>query len=270
MNYLTTAASEKQITKLEKKLPQALILYGRTQAYLRPIAHHIALRHTPHIFTITAQEGRQAIAIAQIREIIAQTAKASIAKEPRVYILADSLSHDAYHATLKLLEEVPENCYFIMITESLHGLPATIISRCHGVHIAAPSPREIETAAHQKGILDQATIKQLQFIADILPEDLPQLIEHPETMQTVASKVVEAKNFLTANRTERFGIVKKYHTKKETLADFTTILAAILHRQAQSQPDILTQKAHVLTRVTNALSENAAPKIVAAYLAWHI
>lgn len=269
MHYLTTATSQKHLTTLEKELPQAVILYGRTPAYLLPIARHIAVAHTAHIFTIVPSEGRQAIAIAQVREIIAQTARASVSPEARVYIFADNLSHDAHHATLKLLEEAPPNCHFLLLSESLHNLPATIISRCHRLHIASPTPHDIEAAARHKGILDAATIKQLQFIADIIPEDLPQLLEHPEKLKKVAERVLEAKQFLTSPRKERFTIIKKQQTKKEVLRDFITILAAMINRQTQSQPEIL-KKADTITRAVNALEENASPKLVAAYVAWHL
>lgn len=269
MNYLTTPPTQKQIEKLREELPQALILHGRSHDYLLPIARTIAHAHTTHIFTLTPSEGRQAIAIAQVRSIITATATASISEQPRVYIFADNVSHDAYHALLKLLEEAPQNCHFILLTTSLHEVPPTIISRCQRLHVTTPTARDIELAAHQKGILDEATIKQLLFIADILPEDLPQLIAHPERMKTVAEKVVEAKNFLTASRQERFRIIKKHQTKKDTLLDFIITLGAIIARHAQSQPDIL-KKSTTITASVNALEENASPKLIAAYVAWRV
>ncbi|MBI3332755.1 MAG: hypothetical protein HYZ93_01540, partial [Candidatus Omnitrophica bacterium] len=49
---------------------------------------------------------------------------------------ADSLTEQAAHACLKLLEEPPEKSILLLIATALHRLPATLVSRCHLVRCA--------------------------------------------------------------------------------------------------------------------------------------
>jgi len=53
---------------------------------------------------------------------------------------AEGMNPSATNALLKMLEEPPQNTFFILVTNSTKQLLPTVRSRCHEVHIAKPAP----------------------------------------------------------------------------------------------------------------------------------
>lgn len=104
-----------------------------------------ALRQNhPDIAVISPEDGKKNISVAQIRSIKNEAYIKPHSSHGRVFIIdfADTLNEQSQNALLKILEEPPGNCYFILIAESKASLLDTIISRCIVLTLNAPSNEE--------------------------------------------------------------------------------------------------------------------------------
>jgi DNA polymerase-3 subunit delta' len=109
----------------------------------------------PDILQVSLPEKKKAISISQIREIgLLLTAKPNEAQKRMVLIEdADKMNVQAQNALLKMLEEPPENTFFILTATHTPPLLPTILSRCRQFRFCPPSCHEIqETLIHQYGI----------------------------------------------------------------------------------------------------------------------
>ena len=70
--------------------------------------------------------------IDEIRELRESVKFAPVSGRYKVYIIdeAHMITHDAFNAFLKTLEEPPEHVIFILATTEPHKIPVTILSRC--------------------------------------------------------------------------------------------------------------------------------------------
>jgi DNA polymerase-3 subunit gamma/tau len=90
-----------------------------------------------------------------------------------VYILDEvhMFTTEAFNALLKLLEEPPEHCVFILATTEKHKIPATIVSRCSVIEFQQASVVELvatfERVLVAEGLTaDQEALAQIALLAD--------------------------------------------------------------------------------------------------------
>ena len=81
------------------------------------------------------------ISVDQIRELIEFYQLTSHAGAGRAAVIypADKLNRNSANSLLKTLEEPPAGAHIVLVVESLNRLPATILSRCQRLRVAAPS-----------------------------------------------------------------------------------------------------------------------------------
>src|ERR1017187_7350317 len=77
----------------------------------------------------------------------------------KVYIVdeAHQITHDAFNAFLKTLEEPPEHAVFVLATTEHQKIPATILSRCQLFRFKRVSTEEI--TSHLEKILSSEKVK---------------------------------------------------------------------------------------------------------------
>jgi DNA polymerase-3 subunit gamma/tau len=97
--------------------------------------------------------------IEEIRELRENVRYAPAHSRYKVYIVdeAHQITHDAFNAFLKTLEEPPPHAIFILATTEHQKIPATILSRCQMFRFKRVSPEDI--AAHLAHLLEQEKIK---------------------------------------------------------------------------------------------------------------
>lgn len=128
----------KEIDKQIKQntLPRFVILVGTRGSGKKLIAHHIAneLEGMEYIL--------QDVSIASVRDMIED---AYTIKDLTVYVIpdADSMSIAARNAMLKVVEEPPNNAYFIMTLENENNTLSTIKSRGTIFHMDNYSQNEL-------------------------------------------------------------------------------------------------------------------------------
>ncbi len=96
--------------------------------------------------------------IEEIRELRDNVRYAPARSRYKVYIVdeAHQITHDAFNAFLKTLEEPPEHAVFILATTEFQKIPATILSRCQLFRFKRVSEEEI--AGQLRTILAQEKI----------------------------------------------------------------------------------------------------------------
>lgn len=97
--------------------------------------------------------------IEEIRELRENVRYAPARSRYKVYIIdeAHQITHDAFNAFLKTLEEPPEHAVFILATTEHQKIPATILSRCQLFRFKRVSVDEL--AAHLEKILGIEKVK---------------------------------------------------------------------------------------------------------------
>lgn len=93
---------------------------------------------------VQPEEKSRVIKVDQIRELVDFSQKTASFGQRKVAVLApaDSMNANAANALLKLLEEPAADTYLILVCHRLHGLPATIRSRCQMLRLPAPAVEE--------------------------------------------------------------------------------------------------------------------------------
>lgn len=98
------------------------------------------------IYNIQLEE-KKSISVDQVRDIHHNLSLRTLAKARFVIVdPADALTVQAANSLLKVLEEPPENTYFILITDSFHKLLPTIRSRAQIFGFSKLTPAELRSA----------------------------------------------------------------------------------------------------------------------------
>jgi DNA polymerase-3 subunit delta' len=89
---------------------------------------------------VTPGENSRVIKIDQIREMLHFSNKTAGFGLRKVIVLspADSMNVNAFNALLKLLEEPAKDTHIMLVCDHMHGIPATIRSRCHILRLPTP------------------------------------------------------------------------------------------------------------------------------------
>jgi len=105
----------------------------------------------PDFYSIKMEEDKKKISINQIKELQTKFYESSFLGGNKIFLveLAEFLSNDAADSLLKILEEPPDNTYFIITSHRTKQLSATIRSRCSEIFINNPSAKEIEDWLNQ-------------------------------------------------------------------------------------------------------------------------
>jgi DNA polymerase-3 subunit delta' len=98
-------------------------------------------------------EGKRWITTDQTREAILWMQKIPLETEKRVLVIdpADALRIEAANALLKTLEEPPGHGVQILLTESLSGLPETVVSRCQSIRFRPLSEEALREILQREG-----------------------------------------------------------------------------------------------------------------------
>jgi DNA polymerase-3 subunit delta' len=107
----------------------------------------------PDVLVVERPEGKDAIAIAQVREMRDWGSLLPFQAERKVCIIADAegLTLQAADALLKTLEEPQRSLTIILTAAEADALPATVISRCRVIHLAAIETDRIAAALKERG-----------------------------------------------------------------------------------------------------------------------
>ena len=94
----------------------------------------------PDIKITAADSGKKNITVGQIRALKTDTAVKPHMAAANVFIIdsADTMNEQSQNALLKVLEEPPQNTYFILIAQNKASFLQTVISRCIILSLSVP------------------------------------------------------------------------------------------------------------------------------------
>ena len=97
----------------------------------------------PDFHLLLPEKKRGVITVNQTREIIRRSVESSYLGGHRVIGIcpAEAMNESASNSILKVLEEPPEKCFFLLVSRDICALPPTIISRCHKCSLSVPPTR---------------------------------------------------------------------------------------------------------------------------------
>lgn len=161
----------------KEQLPQSLLLSGSLDMQLAILANKISaallceasavgscghcqschllnIQEHPDQIQILPEKTHGQIKIDQIRLLKTRVQTYPKLGKRRVIVInpANKMNMNAANALLKILEEPPESCYFILIAEGINTIPATIKSRCQSTLFSMPHAinKNYFAAAQQK------------------------------------------------------------------------------------------------------------------------
>jgi DNA polymerase-3 subunit delta' len=128
--------------------------------------HMVAARSHPDTLWIEPEKVGQAIKVDQIRVANEFAHQTALQNGKRIIVIDSAANMNDYsaNALLKTLEEPPPGVLFMLITDRIRCLPATIISRCQRVTFAKP-PYEQIVAWLQAQLLDKAV--DVRWLLDV-------------------------------------------------------------------------------------------------------
>jgi len=119
----------------------------------------LAKTHPDFMCLQPAEEGK-GIRIDDVRSLINKLNLKPQYSTYRVVLIqpADKMNISSANAFLKCLEEPPERTVFLLLTEVMQALPATIISRCQKMALTIPDSSTVLTWLKEQGVVNQTEL----------------------------------------------------------------------------------------------------------------
>jgi len=154
--------NEHLVKALEKMLqsrtrPHAILFFGPSGCGKTTLGRIIAHTFGSDDYSILEYNAANTNGIATVREIAANVGLSTLGGKPKTYIIDEchELTGPAQEALLKVLEEPPEHCYFILCTTAPANLIDTIRNRCTKYEVSklgeATILKLLENACQRKG-----------------------------------------------------------------------------------------------------------------------
>ncbi len=152
----------------------------------------------PDIYRLDVPEGKKQIPVDAVRNISLNLNKKAQISKNKVCILApaEALNENAANALLKILEEPPQNTFFIIVSHDSHRLLPTILSRCLKMKFSLPDKQEVEMWLTELFEGNDA-IQNILLSANALPELAKSMLEgsfEANEVHDLLEKFLEKKN----------------------------------------------------------------------------
>lgn len=141
-------------TRLGLELAKVLNCTGES----RPCQHCIHCRHIeqgshPDVTLVERAEGKESIAIQQIRSLRDAASLRPFQGRRKVYLIEDAegLTDQAADALLKTLEEPQPQVTLVLTASDSDALPETVVSRCRTIQLRAVAAADLARALQERG-----------------------------------------------------------------------------------------------------------------------
>ncbi|MFO0971487.1 MAG: AAA family ATPase [Candidatus Saccharimonadales bacterium] len=243
-----------------------LILSGKHGVGKTTIATWLATSLESEPIIIEAAPDTQSITIEQVRNLYQITRSGS----PLTLIIknAQTMSHEAQNAFLKLLEEPPAHTHFILTANHRDSLLATIQSRTQHIEVLPPPTDQIVATAQERSSIPVDEIQSLLRSVDMMPGRLFRLLENSELQKSHLARINTAKQFYSGPNYQRHLTCIMAKFERSWAIDLLDTLAIIVDSLVQANKTNaarlkkLMQQAEVIEEVAKDISaRNASVKI---------
>ncbi|HMS93542.1 MAG TPA: hypothetical protein PKD28_04090 [Candidatus Saccharibacteria bacterium] len=174
---------------------------------------------------------------------------------PRCIIISavDTITVEAQHAFLKLLEEPTENTSFILLCHNPGRLLPTVLSRVQQLQIRRINRHQSEALLDSLGVKDVTTRSQILFIAEGLPGLMTNLAHSPELLEAEAVKLRQARATLQGSSYERLVSIQALKDDRTTAIQVVSYMIALLRRELTGKKTADNETLQLLKRLESVL-----------------
>jgi DNA polymerase III gamma/tau subunit len=164
-NASTLSSLIKMLQQPENKRPHAILLKGPSGCGKTTVARILAKEYGSTELTTIELNGANTRGIDTVREIASNIHLSGIGGSVKTYILDEShqATAAAQEALLKIIEDCPPHCYFILCTTEPQNIIKTVRNRCAEYELGLLSNSQIKELL--QSVCDS---KQIKLHADIL------------------------------------------------------------------------------------------------------
>lgn len=255
---LFNAVTAGELSAYARQLPQGLLFFGDHGIGLDTAAIWLADQTDSQLLTILPEykekvdltDGRIGVDI--IRRLYEQTRTKSKQHQCIVISHADTITIEAQHAFLKLLEEPNDNTTFILVCHEPNKLLSTVRSRLQSVHIRRIDAEQSEALLTSLKVTDQTLRAQLLFIAEGLPGMLTRLADSPRLFEDEAAKLRQAREMIQASPYNRLVICQQLKDNRANAIAVVSYMIKLLKREVIGKGVLDTNTRHLLGKLEAA------------------
>lgn len=267
MKTLLHPLTEKELSLLTTAVPHAIHITGPKGVGLKRVAREFSDRIGADYSSIEAQEGT--VGVDQIRELYGLTRGRKV--KPQVLSLSgESLSVQAQHAFLKLLEEPPANTVFVIMSHDSSMLLETVLSRMQLLTVHPLSELQSSQLIDTKlPHVNQRQKAQLLFLSSGLPGELNRMLADTNYFEQKVVQMKQAQQYILSNRYERLALLHAYAKNRADIYEYIQTISRLLHHDVYQKKRISERHIDLLKRLeraSSALVSNANLKLVTAQL----
>ncbi len=159
----------------------------------------------------------------------------------------DKLNHAAANSILKILEEPPANCYFLLVCHNSANILATINSRCQKITLPRLSKIDIQTI-----LQEHALAEDLEILYELFPYQPGEILRFHENeglnLLKKFSELVEAQDKAALKAAIS---ALDFSKKPELFGNFQVIFHHIIYQQIKEDLD----KAQLISELHNFLND---------------
>ena len=158
----------------------------------------------PDFYFIFPERGKKLISINQIRELHRDLYESAFLNSNKVFVIkpAELLTHEAEDSTLKILEEPPQNTFFLLVSNKPKQLSPTIRSRCSQIDIQTPLIEQSDKWLSEKSTNEEERLLALEMskgrpliAMDLLSRSLSEL--RTSFISDISDLIKGTKNLIT-------------------------------------------------------------------------
>lgn len=254
------ATTRRQLAQLANHAPHGVLLYGEQGVGVDRAADKLARTWSAHVEVIRPGE-TGSIKIEQIRDLYETTrAKYTSTRVVRIEA-AETMTHQAQNAFLKLLEEPGEHVRFILTTTRKDALLPTILSRVQQIFVRPLDDKASLKVLELHDITDTRK-KQILFIANGLSEELTKLATDDSYFDEQVVLMRDARDMLNGSTYQRIAAAHKYSGDRMQARNILEAVSRILRRMlAAEHDDRLYGRLEKLLDTQERLEANGNPRL---------
>lgn len=256
-----------------RQLPHGILLHGKEGIGLETAAQQLADHAQASIIRILpeyddkvdVEKGR--ITIGVIRRLYELVRTKSNQRRCVIITATDTITTEAQHAFLKLLEEPADNTTFILLCHHPQRLLPTVLSRVQQLQIRRIDRHQSELLLDSLKVNDAAVRSQILFIAEGLPGRITTLASSPGLLEAEATKLRQARSAIQGSAYQRMVIAQEVKDDRSAALAMVSYMIALLRREVSGRRAATTETIRLLRQLEAAharLEANGNVRLVLA------